>query len=327
MSGFHNWSSIEQAWAATEHCSVASINDTILATPKGESSWTLIKREARVRLIIFDPAPPQQRIICKIYRVPAHLGWRTLGMVSRANREFTALMEAHRKGLPVARPHSWQELRVFGCVRFSSVSLELVTGINLKDLLSRKLTPDDQRLQLAWEKRHLLRKLHKSGLQWGTAFSRNITMQNSKHPVADKPLLRVIDTPYAIWYDADISGESTTLSDLRNVIQVKHNGVGFTDLERTQLILGYCGDDMHNHSNLISQLQPRPRNVAKLERWRRRCTNVLVHSLRSQRPGGRYDEATGAYVRSSEVADDHIERDIDCPESDAPKGRTNFISG
>lgn len=303
MSGFHYWSTIQEAWAATGTGPVASINETIAAAPKLDNSWTLIKREDRVRLMVLDSARPEKRIICKIYRVPAHLGWRTLGMVSRANREFTALMEAHREGLPVACPHSWQESRTLGCVTYNSISLEIIPGTNLEDLLRPGAASEELRLQLALQKGQLLRKLHKKGLQWGTAFPRNIIvtgdLKETGNDASNDIGMRVIDTPYATWHGSDISGESAGLSDLRNAVQVKKNGAGFHEKEREQLVVGYCGDDLQEQAKLLEQLGPRSRYAAKMERWRRRCANVLVHSPRSEGPGGRYDVASGAYIKSS----------------------------
>ena len=297
MPEFHRWSNIKQAWAATEHCPVASINDTVSAAPKHNNDWTLIKREARVRLLVIDSDSSQHRVICKIYRIPAHLGWRTLGMVSRGNREFTALMEAHRKGLPVACPYSWQEARTLGCVSHSSVSLELISGINLEDALADESIQQDKRLQLAWKKGVLLRKLHKSGLQWGTAFPRNIMLEGDLQSAADSVQMRVIDTPYALFCDADISGKNEALIDLRNATKVNKSGVGFGELERTQFLLGYCGDDLHDYSGLLEQLAPRPNYQLKLARWRQRCANVISHSPRSAGSGGSYSPTTGRYRR------------------------------
>ena len=104
MATVEYWSSLKHAWQATRDCEITPIAEAVGAPAKMDNSWQLIKSESRVRLILIDPEPPQTRLVLKIYRIPFHLAWRTFGMVSRANREFTALMEAHRRGLAVVRP-------------------------------------------------------------------------------------------------------------------------------------------------------------------------------------------------------------------------------
>ena len=292
MSEVQYWSSLENAWAATERCEVTPIAKAVSAPAKSDNSWQLIKSELRVRLLLLDPEPPHSRVICKIYRIPAHLAWRSLGMVSRANREFTALMEAHRHGLPVVCPHSWMEARTLGALSFSAISLELVQGINLETVLQDENTTTEQRQQLARATGILLRKLHTTGMYWGTAYPRNVLLQQG----GDIELM-VIDTPYAHWHGRDLSGTESALTDLRGMFRAKKGNWGFNQQEQKQLLLGYSADNVNTVEKLQTQVKPRTRLKAKFDRLKQRSANVLISSPRSPGKGGRYDCKRQSYQR------------------------------
>lgn len=290
MTNFYFWSGIEQAWADTENCPLQSLTGLINSPAKGDNSWALVKRESRVRLILIDQDSAKERLICKIYRVPGKLGWRTFGMVSRANREFTALMEAHRSGLPIVRPHSWRDARRFACLTFSAITLKVVQGNNLEDLLAgSELTPENRR-QLAADKGRLLAKLHAAGMYWGTAYPRNVMVQ----PSAD-PSLLVIDTPYSQWHKQELAGSASALDDLRSAVQVTADGVGFSAAERYELLSAYCGDNTALLESLLAQLKPRRRVVKKWQRLSSRISNVMFRSPRSRGSGGVYSQDDGQY--------------------------------
>lgn len=290
MTDFYFWPGIEQAWAATENCPLQPLAELLDSPAKGDNSWALVKRESRVRLILLDLDSFDERLICKIYRVPAKLSWRTFGMVSRANREFTALMEAHRSGLPIVRPHSWRDARRASCLTFSSITLKVVHGSNLEDLLAgSELTPENRR-QLAAEKGRLLAKLHAAGMYWGTAFPRNVLVQE----IADPGLL-VIDTPYAQWHKQALVGSEAALSDLRSAVKVNSDGVGFNDVERYELLSAYCGDNDSLLESLLLELKPQSRTLKKWQRFRSRISNVLFRSPRSPGSGGLYSQVDGEY--------------------------------
>jgi tRNA A-37 threonylcarbamoyl transferase component Bud32 len=292
MSVVQYWSSLEDAWAATERRPLTPIGDAVRAAPKADNSWKLIKSEARVRLILLDPEPPHARVIYKIYRIPAHLSWRSFAMVSRANREFTSLMESHRRGLPVVCPCSWLEARTLGCLNYSAISLELVQGINLEQALRDTDTGAEKRLQLARETGSLLNRLHSAGMYWGTAFPRNILLQQN-----EKPELLVIDTPYAHWHRKSLIGSDFALSDLRSMIRAKNGGWGFDLTEQKALFQEYSNNDPIAIAELQQLAVLRSRIQSKLERLKRRSLNVLLSSPRSPGKGGVYDVGDAAYLR------------------------------
>lgn len=295
------WSSLEDAWAATAASELTPMGEAISAPPKADNSWQLIKSEARVRLLLLDPEPPHRRVICKIYRIPFHLAWRTLGMVSRANREFTSLMEAHRHGLPVVCPGSWVEARTLGALSFSAISLQLVQGINLETVLQDKNTTAEQRRQLARETGILLGRLHTAGMYWGTAYPRNVLLRQDSGIE-----LMVIDTPYAHWLGRDLTGSDFALNDLRSMVRAKRGNRGFDPQERKQLLLGYCADDLSTVEKLQALVVPRSRLQAKFDRLKQRSANVLVSSPRSPGKGGVYDCERQTYRRSDKQFIDGI---------------------
>ncbi len=290
MSEVQYWSSLRGAWQATEGCVVSPISEAVAAPARADNSWQLIKSETRVRLILLDPEPPHPRVVLKIYRIPGHLAWRTFGMVSRANREFTALMEAHQRGLPVVRPVSWLEARSLGCLNFSAISLELVRGINLEDVLKDNSTSVEQRLKLAQETGVLLAGMHRQGMVWGTAYPRNVLIQEDHN---DR--LLVIDTPYAQWHSNNLLGSTLAMMDLRGMVRSKGGGWGFKQLERQALLTGYCADDPGLAVELRSLLVPHSTRQSKLERLKKRSANVLISSPRSKGHGGIYRFQDGGY--------------------------------
>ena len=293
MAVVQYWSSLEDAWVATERCALTPIGEAVGAQPKADNSWQLIKSESRVRLLLLDPEPPHPRVIFKIYRIPGHLAWRTLGMVSRANREFTALMEAHRHGLPVVCPHRWLEARALGALSFSAISLELVQGSNLETVLQNNNTTTEQRRQLARKAGSLLRSLHTAGMYWGTAYPRNVLLRQDS--AAE---LMVIDTPYAHWHGRDLSGSESALSDLRGMVRTKKGRWGFDRQEQEQLLLGYSSDDSSMVGTLQALVVPRSRLQSKLDRLKQRSANVLISSPRSPGKGGVYDCEQQSYLRN-----------------------------
>lgn len=291
------WSSLEETWKATAKQPLAYQNGLVHAAAKTTNDWQLIKSESRVRVILLDPATPHLPVICKIYRTPWHLLWRTTGMVSRANREFTALMEAHRHGLPVVCPRYWAEARLLGTVTFSAIGLEMLAGSNLEQSLKNKHTSSAQRMRLARESGVLVSQLHRGGLYWATAYPRNILLQQD---VNAKML--AIDMPYAHWLGHDLTASDTALIDLRGMLKCEKEDWGFNQKERMEFFLGYCSDDMALVSELMPLATPHSALQSKLERLKRRAAHVLLNSPRSAGRGGAYHAADSSYHQRDKQA-------------------------
>jgi len=289
------WSSLKEAWEETENRPLASGDDAVQPAVKSENDWKLIKSESRVRLMLLEPLAPHSPLICKIYHIPWHLAWRTIGMVSRANREFTALMEAHQHGLPVVCPRYWLEKRLAGAVVYSAITLAVIDGHNLEYLLRNEQTSNEQRSHLARETGILLSQLHRGGLYWATARPRNV-MQSAGGQ------LLAIDMPYAHWHGHDLTGSDSALIDLRGMLKCKNKDWGFNQQEHMEFLLGYCEDDQVMASALELLALPHSATQSKFERFKRRSANVLLSGPRSAGKGGSYDPSDGSYqLRDSQA--------------------------
>jgi len=286
----HFWSNLAAVWSITESCTVSPLDEAIAEQAKADNSWKLLRREKRARLLLLDPESPDPRAILKIYRTPRHLAWRTFGMVSRANREFTLLMKAHRQGLPVVCPLSWREERVKGLLAFSAISLELEQGSNAEDIFKSTETTLERRLQIAGNIGVLLRSLHKAGMFWGTAYPSNVLVKHCN----DQNLL-VLDTPYAQWHNRDLTGNELALTDLRSIVRAKRALKGFSHHEKTQLLTGYCGTELDMLSELETLVMPHSTRRSKFVRFRQRSAYVLLNRPSSPGRAGTYLPAEAIY--------------------------------
>ena len=293
MTEVEYWPSLAAAWKESETCEVVSLSTAIHSSAPAKKDWQLIKSESRARLLLLETHPSQRRIICKIYRVPPQLSWRTVGMVSRANREFTALMKAHRAGLPVVCPFGWSEERRFGCVTYSAIQMELVTGRNLEEVLRDRNTDAGERINQARETGKLLSTLHSGGLFWATAVPRNILVRDTSGE-----RLQVIDTPYAQLQGRDITGSKMALADLCSIVRSRHFDWGFDRQEQLEMLLAYCGNDERTAAGLNSLVAPPSRFQSKLARLRNRSANVLLSGPRSAGSGGRYKVSNKSYYKT-----------------------------
>jgi tRNA A-37 threonylcarbamoyl transferase component Bud32 len=229
-------------------------------------------------------------LVLKIYATPPRLAWRTLGMVSRANREFTAMMEAHRRGLPVVRPRYRLEARRAGCLRYGALGLEALAALNLESVLDRDDLPDEERLRLARLAGELLGRFHRGGLQWATATPRNLLLPEG----AGEPLL-AIDMPYATLADRDIRGTREALMDISCILRMSDGRMAFEGETRKALILAYCENDKQAARLLDEQVQLQSHLAWKKQRLRRRVRNLLKPAASSPGGAGAYDSSTGNY--------------------------------
>jgi len=282
--GLTLWPDLEAAWATTEDSRTGSL-------AQGAATWTLLKGESRTRVVGVE-APGFRPMVLKIYATPARLAWRTLGMVSRANREFTSMMEAHRRGLPVVRPHYRLESRVMGCLRYGALALETVAGNNLEDVLRAGGGARDDDLALARLTGDLLGRFHRGGLNWATASPRNLLLSRD-----GAVPLQAIDLPYATLAKGDITGSDDALLDLSCILRMSNGDLAFEGDGREALLVAYCGGDRDAARRLDEQVKLRSHLTWKRQRLRRRVRNLLSPGAESLGSAGCYEARTGAYRR------------------------------
>lgn len=287
MSNLEFWPSLTQAWESTSE----STSEPMHFVPETASGarWRLIKREDRVQVLWLE-ADGFAPSVLKIYRTPARLAWRTIGLASRANREFTVMMNAHRLGLPVVRPQYWLESRVMGGLKFSALALNAINGSDLETWLRKENGNPDRRQRMAEATGSLLGRFHRAGLFSGTARPRNLLL-----PDGDCDRICAIDLPYARFHDHDITGSDHAMADLGRALLVSDGQTAFGDEEREALILAYCDGDSDRARTLNSRLRLMTHKQWKRQRFLRRLTNLLSKDTSSPGRGGMYCPATGNF--------------------------------
>jgi tRNA A-37 threonylcarbamoyl transferase component Bud32 len=281
------WPDLERAWQST---SQQVDQDPVTAAGTGPGGrWRIIKTESRSRVLLLqaDGAAP---MVLKIYRTPPRLAWRTLGIASRANREFTVMMNAHRLGLPVVRPRYWLERRRRGRVEFSAIALDFADGPDLESWLLGGTGNPEQRLRAAAATGDMLGRFHRGGLFWGTVSTRNMIL-----PGGDPGGLVAIDMPYARLYDRDITGETDAVMDLGLSLQLSDGAPAFDDHEREALVRAYCAGDADRAQVMNASLRPPTHREWKRRRLLRRLRNLFTKGATSRGRGGRYDANSGDY--------------------------------
>ena len=286
MTAIEFWPGLREAWKTFDNVTPESPPSV---SESGDTRWTVIKSESRSRIVWLE-APGCAPLVCKIYRTPPRLAWRTFGVASRANREFTIMMEAHRLGLQVVRPHYWLECRKRGCVVFSAVALDAVDGPDLEDWLTGETRSEADRLEMARAAGSLLGRFHRAGLFWGTATPRNLLL-----PDGDSARMVAIDLPYARLHGHSLVGNDHALTELSCLLRLSDGGLAFNDEEREALMLGYCDGDAAQARALNPQVRLMTHKEWKKQRFLRRLNNLMFRSARSHGGGGMYCSETGDY--------------------------------
>ena len=294
MSPIEFWPGLPEAWRALRVAREGEVNE--LRPGERARRWKLIKSEPRVAIARME-VEGRTPLVCKIYRTPGHLGWRTLGVASRANREFSVMMESHRRGLPVVRPRYWLEHRHHGCVQFSALALDAVEGPDLESWLAGQSAESDSRLKLAMATGALLSLCHRKGLYWGTARPRNLLVESG-----EAHRILAIDLPYARLHQIDLRGTTRARTDLSCILMMSTGDLAFSDGERQRLMLGYCDGDEGRAKSLNAEIHPMTRAEWKRQRLLRRLNNVLFRTARSPGQSGDYCLETGEYRPSSSTA-------------------------
>ncbi len=275
------WTSLEAAWETTESSGSGQAADGV--------AWEVLQDKPRTRVLRLEALDLQPSVV-KIYAVPGHLAPRSFGMSSRANREFTVMMEASRRGLPVARPRHWQEQRVLGCLRFSALTLDCLDGPDLERLLTGP-EPAADRESLARMAGDVLGRFHRAGLYWGTAAPRNLMLSHRD----DGEPLRAIDFPYATLLGGDITGTDEAMLDLACLLRLRNGDIAFEDEARRTLMEAYCAGDGTAARELDERIVLRGHLAWKGKRLNRRVRNLLRRGSKSAGRGGRFDPSSGRY--------------------------------
>jgi tRNA A-37 threonylcarbamoyl transferase component Bud32 len=285
MDTLEFWPGLAEAWNATGD----SPPESAPAAPRAVNGarWRLIKTEPRVRVLWLE-AEGFAPAVFKIYRVPSRLAWRTFGLASRANREFTVMMAAHRLGLAVVRPRYWMESRVWGCVEFSAIALDAIDGTNLETWLIGGAGDRTQRRRAAEASGRLLGRFHRAGLFAGTFSPRNLLL-----PGGDIDSMRVIDLPYARLYGHGITGDHHATADIGRALRLSNGQHAFDDAERERFMFGYCAGDPGRARDLNARLRLMSHKEWKRQRFLRRFANLLSKHTRSPGRGGIYCSETG----------------------------------
>jgi tRNA A-37 threonylcarbamoyl transferase component Bud32 len=281
MHDLTRWPSLEAAWEMTESAGSGQAADGI--------AWEVLQNKPRTRVLRLE-APNHQPRAVKIYAVPGHLAPRSFGMSSRANREFTVMMEASRHRLPVARPRHWQEQRFLGCLRFSALTLDCLDGPDLERLMT-ELEPAADREPLARMAGDVLGRFHRAGLYWGTAAPRNLMLTHRD----DVEPLRAIDFPYATMLGDDITGSDEAMLDLACLLRLRNGDIAFGDEARRALLEAYCAGDSTAARELDERIVLRGHLAWKGKRLNRRVRNLLRRGSRSSGRGGQFDPSSGRY--------------------------------
>ncbi len=287
MTTLEFWPGLAQAWEATSNAPPESTQ--YLPGAVGGGSWRLIKSESRARVLWLE-ADGLAPSVCKLYRTSPRLAWRTFGIASRANREFTVMMEAHRLGLPVVRPRYWLEHREWGCVQFCAITLDAIDGPDLETWLTGGEGDPEQRRLMAEATGRLLGRFHRAGLFWGTVSPRNLLV-----PDSDSDHLCAIDLPYARLHGHDITGNEHAMTDLGCALLLSDGQLAFDDRGREAMMLGYCEGDADRARDLNAQVHLLSHKEWKRRRFLRRLSNLLVKGTRSAGRGGVYSAETGGY--------------------------------
>lgn len=281
MSQLELWTSLDRAWHAAESGHSGQV---------GDAHWDLIQDKSRTRMLRLQ-APGCRPLVLKIYASPAHLSWRTLGLASRANREFTLMMDAFRRELPLAQPSYWLEQRVMGGLRFSAIALNVVEGDDLETHLRRPEITRSERAHLAHQTGDLLGRLHRAGVYWATAAPRNLLL----NPDAVQEPLLAIDFPYATLAGQDIVDSDEALLDLACVLRMRNGDMAFDGKDRQSLVLAYCENNSEAARALDERIVLRHHHSWRLRRLKQRLRNLFLSSSSSAGSGGRFEAATGAY--------------------------------
>ena len=287
MDALEFWPDLARAWQASSEGPGGS-PDAAPGSAQG-GQWSIIKTESRSRVLLLR-AEGHDPMVLKIYRTPPRLAWRTFGNASRANREFTVMMNAHRRKLPVVRPRYWLERRARGRLEFSALALDFAEGPDLESWLIGGQASGAQRLGAAAATGELLGRFHRGGLFWGTVSTRNMIL-----PGGDPGRPVAIDMPYARLYDRDITSETDAVMDLGLSLQLSDGAPAFDDDERKALVRAYCAGDADRAQATDAGLRPPTHREWKRRRLLRRLRNLFSQGATSPGRGGRYDASTGDY--------------------------------
>jgi len=235
-----------------------------------------LKKEPTVRVDLLGRGP--EAVVRKTY---LNMGLRllqTIGRQSRAAREFANLTAAAAAGLPCTPALHWQEQRLLGFVRSSTLLTRFVADTRplkavLTELPSSSCTV---RRRLAREIGRLLAQLHANGILWCTPMPRNFLLQG--HPETGQLLL--CDLPSAVHFPGTVP-PAAALLDLFDAAASPSRRRDFSRTERLRSLREYTGDDRDATRKLWRRLH---RLSRRGHRWRKSALMALRTYILPHRP-------------------------------------------
>ncbi len=235
-----------------------------------------VKEEAITRILTGRLPFARGELYVKLYRLRGLASWRTLGLSSRAEREFHNLSRVARSGVPVTIPAAWGERRR-GLLRPDCfvVTESFAGAVPVKQLLMESTTERRFRSQLLSGCGVALAGIHRAGLVHNRSSLKNyLWVRGQDHAI-------VCDLPYGFVTGGSCEGTWWALGDLVELVGARRYRGLFSRGDVYRTLLGYCGD-----SNCARQLYRRFRRWQWL--WSRRASKEVV--LGVQRLIGRWRE-------------------------------------
>jgi tRNA A-37 threonylcarbamoyl transferase component Bud32 len=175
------------------------------------------------------------RVVRKTYRIPRHVRWRTLGVRSKARREFENLRRLRRAGIPTIRPLDWSESRIRGCVTDCALETELIDAESLESWLLGSHDPAIRR-RVTEKYGRLLRRLHDLGFFCLSFYPRNVLLDANFD-------LHVFDQPRLLAFSRSLVGTERALVDLYDAAFTQGRRRSLSSEERHRLVRSYCAGD------------------------------------------------------------------------------------
>jgi hypothetical protein len=175
-----------------------------LSSPAGAlERWGASIPPANRRSAVADLKLPEGHFFLKVYAYAGLWRLRTLGVVSRAGREYRNLLKLAALGFHVPKPAGWGQSRTLGFLSESFVMTEAIenpvpiwTYVYEKDKAAFPMPPRAERLRLIDEFARCLRRAHDEKFFIHTLRSKNVLLTRE----GDAYRVNVIDVPFAgIW--------------------------------------------------------------------------------------------------------------------------------
>lgn len=209
----------------------------------------LLKDDATTRIELIEAAAG--RYVRKTYRIEAWLRWRTLGLPSKAAREFRNLRALEAAGIAVAHAVAFDEDRKLGMVKSCSITTAYVESKTAKQLITEG--SGRSRPAILHGIGLLLRRVHDAGFVSTTAYPRNILVE------ARAGMILLCDQPAAIKRRESATGSAASLIDLFDLAFSPSRRRELSRTDSLRLLEAYCAHDKALERRLWRRLRCRRR--------------------------------------------------------------------